>query len=131
MRNVHQTGILFILGAGAVLVLVVLAYIGMYVLDAKREKGIAFFSGALAAANVSEKVFVRSATYFMKNGVVTDDAGTLADAREQFDALRIAYAKTVARRSPIFGMSGTDPEELEKWVYALSDIRKALANKQE
>ena len=70
-----------------------------------------FFAKELRNENVSESVRIGNRTYTVDKGVVfSGDAriGGLTALR----ALRVAYAKTFAGRSPLLGLEGTDPDAL-------------------
>ena len=49
---------------------------------------------------------------------------------EDLELLRLAYAKAFARRSPIFGIEGTDPEALRAAVEELASVQKRLVDAQ-
>ena len=70
-----------------------------------------FFSNELRHQGISESVRVGNRTYAVSNGAVFSE-----DVRVRgltaLRALRVAYGKALAGRSPLLGLEGTDPEAL-------------------
>ncbi|MEK7628885.1 MAG: hypothetical protein AAB421_05760 [Patescibacteria group bacterium] len=80
-----------------------------------------FFSNALREAHINEIVTVAGKVFRVVNGIVTAEDGPVSPATE-VQALRLAYAKTVAKRSPYFALAGTSLMHLD---YGLKDLAQA------
>lgn len=110
-----------------------LAAIGAFYLigDAADRHAISFFSTALAREGIEETVLVAGTPYRVQNGQASLASGAPASERQTLQALRVAYAAAVAQHSPLFGMAGTDPDELERLSRALQEVAVGLAALQE
>jgi hypothetical protein len=101
---------------------VALVAIGYFISHARpHDFAQSYYEKALASVDSDETVFVGGDEYRIRNGVITSapSGHTSFDAAE---AYRIAYAAGLARRSPILGIVGTDPEKLRN---AATDLQKA------
>ena len=90
---------------------------------------VGFFSDALRSARVTEQVVVQGISYDVVNGAVSGD-GTSVGGAAALPALRLAYALTIARRSPVFGLDGTDPKQLDNAVSLLVSVQEGFAKLQ-
>ncbi len=84
-----------------------------------------YFSTALRSYDVTETVYVGNNAYSVENGTVHSEGSVLFGTGR---ALRVAYALTLARRSPLATIAGTDPERLAAAVERL-EIQIALLQK--
>ncbi len=112
-------------------VIVIVAVGALFLVGWQGQKSASiFYSNALHGANVSEEVIVRGKNYDVVNGKVMFSGGNVSES-DKGRALRLAYAKTFARRSPLAALAGTDPERFKIAVNALSEIRDKLSEVQE
>lgn len=105
------------------------AALTLYLLTLRKqdEASASFFSAALRQAGASATVLVFGRRYGVVNGnVVAQDAAPVT-LRERLQALEVAYALVLARRSPILGVPGVDPELLRKAARQLDDTAETLA----
>ncbi|MHB1086759.1 MAG: hypothetical protein ACYCZ0_03360 [Minisyncoccota bacterium] len=79
---------------------------------------------------IHETVVVRGEALRIVDGEVETESGTAASPSAQRRALRIAYARALARRDPILGIPGNDPQFLAESVNQLSEVVDALVKKQ-
>ncbi len=95
----------------------------------RQQSASIFYSNSLRDAHISEKVMVHGKQYQVMNGAVTpdDEKNKGADVNQ---ALRLAYAKALARRSPLIALAGTDPKQLETAIDALEETKNKLAEVQ-
>lgn len=94
-----------------------------------QEKAVLFFSSTLRENNIIETISVEGMRYEVVDGTVASEHGQLSDF-ERYRALRVGYALALARRSPLLGIAGVDPDNLEKSVRELASSTRALANMQ-
>lgn len=87
-------------------------------------------SDALYNAVVRENVSIGGTDYRVESGNVYKN-GKLTQGTRAFAALRLAYAKALARRSPLIALAGTDPDALLAAVTGLKTTSDELANIQE
>lgn len=85
-----------------------------------------FFSATLEKAAVSETVSVNGSQYTVENGAVLQKSKVTAGP-DTLAALRLAYAKTLARRSPLMAIPGTDPDMLDAAILKLERIQNDFA----
>ncbi len=112
---------------GCLLAVLALALLGVFIF---REWTTSFFSSALQQANVIETVSVQGGTYHVDRGFVsTSDAVPVQPARK-IGALRLAYALTLAKRSPLIALAGTDADKLDTATTQLEAVQNALADLQ-
>ncbi|TSC62227.1 MAG: hypothetical protein Athens041674_532 [Parcubacteria group bacterium Athens0416_74] len=90
----------------------------------------AFFSSVLHMMGTHETVVVRGEALRIIDGKVETENGTAAFPSAERKALRIAYARALARRDPILGIPGNDPRFLAESVNQLSEVMDALVKKQ-
>lgn len=88
-----------------------------------------FYSGELSTASVYEEVTIDRESYGVDRGKVYQN-GVLLRGSVSWDALRLAYAKSLARRSPVFDISGTDPQILDETSDTLALAQESLAQLQ-
>ncbi len=88
-----------------------------------------FFTGELRKQGITESVRVGTQTYSVDKGVVH-----LGDKRiigiTALRALRIAYAKSLAERSPLLGLEGTDPKFLRANTTLLAKTMDRISQRQ-
>jgi hypothetical protein len=89
-----------------------------------------YFSDALRKANIRETVTVHGELYAIEDGSVTRSNPEI-DNKNAVEALRLAYAKTLAKRNPFFALSGVELIRLDEAIQALSETRYNLAQLQE
>ncbi len=94
------------------------------------EASVSFFKEALRDTETSEKISVRDKKYNVENGIVTSESGNTIKPSEDLSALKTAYALIMARRSPLFGITGTNPNTLKQSVDELKNVVEDLAKKQ-
>ena len=89
-----------------------------------------FFFEALRSHDITADVLVDGRTVSVRSGEVTYQGETVTGA-PAFAAMRLAYARTLAERSPLFALPGTLPsdliyavEELQQTANQLADIQK-------
>ncbi len=70
-----------------------------------------FFAGELRNQGITESVRIGVHAYSVEKGVVLLEHVPVIGI-DTLKALRIAYAKALAERSPLLGLEGTDPEAL-------------------
>ena len=92
-----------------------------------QEKELLFFSSALRDAYVTENVSFAGTSFEVTGGVVSEN-GVIISGLAALPALRLAYEKTLARRSPLISLPGTDPASLLNAVTKLVQARDQLAN---
>jgi len=85
-----------------------------------------FYAKAFRSAHITTNAVVDGVEYAIREGTVLRGDTTITGA-ERLRALTLAYAATVAERSPQFGIPGTDPEELEKQVNELARVQQEQA----
>lgn len=94
----------------------------------KREiQATRFFSQALRDAHITAVVWWRGTEYTVTDGVVYAHK-TIVDENSSFPLLKLAYAQALARRSPMFGIAGTEPDALKASVQSLSESVTDVAN---
>lgn len=106
---------------------------GAFSFHVYEQRAAAAFSDALDAASVRETVFVRGETYNVRDGrVFAGDGRALPETSwAARSAQRIAYAAAQTRRSPLFGLSGTDVDALRSAIAELETSQDSLAELQE
>ncbi len=90
----------------------------------------AFFSSALQMVHADETVVIRGKTFRVYEGLVETSEGTQASSIERRNALRIAYAHVLARRTPTLGIAGNDPQLLFDSANQLAEVVRRLASVQ-
>ncbi len=117
------------------LLTVVVIFVGFYFLLSHAKSienaSLSFFKEALRDAETSEKISVRGKKYNVENGIVTSESGDTIKPSEELDALKATYALTMARRSPLFGIAGTNPNTLKQTVDELKNVVEDLAKAQD
>ncbi|MFA7310043.1 MAG: hypothetical protein WC050_04015, partial [Candidatus Paceibacterota bacterium] len=98
--------------------------------DAKRQAAISYFAYALLMNRARETVIVADKRYSVESGVAWSADGSAATEGETYEALRLAYALSLARRSPILGMEGTAPNKLRDATDKLDRVAKELSSVQ-
>jgi hypothetical protein len=113
------------------LIIVICAIIAVFLLirHAVREQDAAstFFRTTLQAAHVSETIVLGQKRYYVADGSVRSATGETVSGSETFQALRVAYALTLARRSPLLAIPGVDLDALKQGVGGLEEVQKKLA----
>lgn len=106
-------------------------YIGAHSVSKKmgahNAQAASFFSEALRGAHVHSTISWNGAHYTVANGVVYGD-GVRVSENVELPVLQLAYEQALARRSPVFGLSGTDPSLLRDSVKALSYATEDVAS---
>ena len=97
----------------------------VFVADKKSESPIKFYEQALQGAHVYENVVVGEKNYRIENGIIV--GGNETSSHITAEIFRVAYAKTLARRSPIMALVGAEPDTLQDAITALADAREMLA----
>lgn len=117
--------------AALVLALIALSYVvtSRYA-SARAEAEQRFFISAFRDAALDESVVIRGATYTIIGGNVTQ-GGERVDTFDALPPLRLAYAKLLARRSPIMALSGVDPGSLVEAVSQLEATADGLGRIQQ
>lgn len=118
-----RRAVLLILGGFVFLMLIALC------VDRQQSTAEKFFSTALKAENVSTNVTVDGRTLTVRGGMVTF-AGTPVRDTLSLEALRLAYARTLAERNPLFALPGTSPSDLSYAVNELQQTANQLADLQ-
>ncbi len=109
----------------------IIAVTALFALGSNREQLTSiFYSDALRDAGASEKVVMENKEYSVINGVVVGEFGNTIKSKEKLDVLKIAYSLTMARRSPLFGIAGTNPGALKQAVDELKNVVEDLAKTQ-
>ncbi len=119
---IHQAALRWIGGAG-----IVIALCGLIVWNTHASVG--FYTTQLQHPDTDEQVLVDNVPYQIESGQVYRDA-TPVTGNSALRPLRLAYAVLLARRMPLFGLAGTDPQELQVAVDSLQKAQDALANSQ-
>ncbi len=96
---------------------------------ALQQHKISFFAGALRNAFSKEDVSIGGTSYHVDNGVVYRGSVALFGTETE-PALRLAYEKTLARRSPLISLAGADPQALATAIQSLSKARDGLVEMQ-
>ena len=117
------------IGACALLFACILVYASIEYAARAQERAAVFFSSTLRENNIIETVSVEGARYKVADGTVVSEHGR-PSSFDRYRALRVAYALTLAKRSPLLGISGVDPDSLEKSVSELARSTRALADMQ-
>lgn len=86
-----------------------------------------YFQNSLDEAGSKQTVEVRGNTYTVVKGVVEGTVSSVTLFRDTPLALRLAYAQEIARRSPLFDISGTDPETLRLRINDLASSTDSMA----
>jgi hypothetical protein len=116
-----------IVAVSSLLFLTVLLYTVFVAYNQWRQ--ISFFSLSLREAEVSEEVTIGTKTYDVTGGTVLFNNKKVRST-EVLLPLRLAYAKTLARRSPIFGLSGVNLKKLEQEMANIQAVAEVLADTQ-
>lgn len=87
----------------------------------------AFFSRALMMNDVIERVTVSGRSYTVTRGIVTQDDGTEVTGIDALEQLTTAYAAATARRSPLFGIGGTNVTKFKNGIDKLHDVTQNIA----
>ena len=85
-----------------------------------------FFSETLEEYSIIERVRVGNESYDVAFGIVRHEGTEVAGDRALL-ALRLAYAITLARRTPLFSLEGTDTGSLSRAIDELDNVRRVLA----
>src|SRR3989344_7146478 len=124
---IHRKSPSGVIAAGCILAFFSLA-LGVFIF---REQAISFFSSALQQADVIETVSVQGGTYRVDRGFVSRSDGVLVRPAQTIKALRLAYALTLARRSPLIGLAGTNADKLDAATTQLEEVQDTLADLQD
>ncbi len=104
---------------------IVLCIIATTLLSWRMHRAGDFFAQALAQNRIRQDVLLGGVQYTVDNGLVTK-AGAQVNAISSYKALKLAYEVTLARRSPLFGISGTEPSNLHAAVRELTEAVRQL-----
>lgn len=88
-----------------------------------------FYSDALRAYDVSADVFVGGRQLSVRAGTTSLNGVPVTGASSR-EAVRLAYARTLAERNPLFAFPGTSPSDLAYAVDELQATANQLANLQ-
>lgn len=99
---------------------IVLLVWGLYIAYIQSE--VVFFREALRSARSTETIQVGGIVYRLSDGVMYEGDTEIVGS-DSLPLLRIAYAKTVARHSPLISISGTDPALLDGATERLEAVR--------
>lgn len=88
-----------------------------------------FYADALRDAAISERVTVGGRDYHVERGQVTLEGSLLSGYRTHLP-LKLAYAKTLAARSPILALSGVSLDEFDAAIARLERTQERLADAQ-
>lgn len=105
------------------------AYIYISYARTAQAVGTPYFAAELEARSVAADVIVGHMTYHVERGVAVA-RGSRGNIRDTSVALRIAYAREIAIRSPILDMEGTDPSRLSEAADELAKVSEGLAKLQ-
>ena len=99
--------------------------------SAANREAASFFRATLAREGIQRTVLVAETPYRVQDGGVSRASGAPASEGQTLQALRVAYAVTVAERSPLFGLAGSDPVEVEEYAIVLKEVTGEIAALQE
>lgn len=85
-----------------------------------------FFGSELRHQGISEFVRVENRTYAVENGVVFSEGDQVVGITA-LRALRVAYGKALAERSPLMGLEGTDPDALRTHTTLLKKTMEEMS----
>jgi hypothetical protein len=85
-----------------------------------------YYANALKAASTTQSVVVKGIAYTVEKGDVYR-SGAIVAGGEATAPLLIAYEKTVAERSPLIALPGTDPDRLDLAIRELEETSQELA----
>lgn len=110
----------------------IFAGISASLLQAKIEdSALAYFSDSMRDAAVFETVHVHDRAYQISDGNVYDEKHVpVSDEKIELAALQLAYAKTLARRSPMMALAGADLSRLDVEIKSLDDLQLSLSELQ-
>lgn len=117
-----KKGALYLLAAACVAALL----IGLWSAWARRASSV--LSAMLAHARVSETVSFKGIEYLVVDGELHASSTPAPSVR--LKVFGLAYEKALARRSPLFSLAGTDPDELGRSVDKLEATKEGLATMQ-
>lgn len=86
-----------------------------------------FFSQALSQEHINEVVIVGDTQYRIVAGSVFQNE-TMIEGVRSLEALRVAYAKTLAKRKPLVALAGTDPQSLLDATTFLEETQNKLTD---
>ncbi len=104
-------------------VLVVAAIVGMY---SGYAYAVSFYASALADTHMYEVVNINNSSYTVDRGAVTQNGKSIS-GWSAFRALRLAYEKALAERSPVLALPGVNPDKLLSALVLLKDQQENLA----
>ncbi len=98
-----------------------LIFLGLIVvlLTRNQSHGEQFFSDALRTYDVSADVFVDGRKLSVRAGTTSHNGVPVTGASSR-EAVRLAYARTLAERNPLFAFPGTSPSDL---AYAVDELQ--------
>lgn len=105
--------------------------LGVMRAQSESDRQYAYFSSALADAQIIEDVVIGPTPYHVESGIVSTPKGIVPQSRNALSALQTAYALTVTKRNPFFAIAGTDSIQLSQAVERLSTIQRQLAEAQD
>jgi hypothetical protein len=91
-------------------------------------KETAFLTRALKEAGVRESVRIQDSTYRVENGAIA--TSSLIAPSKRLEVLRLAYEKTLARRSPLLGLPAADTARMRVAAAQLKRTADILSSKQ-
>lgn len=89
-----------------------------------------FYASTLAAEDIERTVMIGTDPVTIHEGQPFSSKSPISQ-RVTYRALRVAYAATLASRSPLFGLAGTDLDELNRQIDELATVQKEVADKQD
>lgn len=118
-----------ILALGVIGIIVATVATAVAMEQRRDARAAAFFAGALKNISATEDVTVRDGTYHVTDGAITQDGKSVETGTTRI--LALAYAKTLARRSPLFALDHADPDMLVRAAEALQRDAESLADVQD
>ncbi len=89
-----------------------------------------FFSSVLQTMSTEEVVVYRGKSFRIHGGLVEAEDGMRTSTTAARNALRLAYARTLASRAPLLSAAGSDPQLLEDSTHQLAEVMDELAGVQ-
>lgn len=89
-----------------------------------------FYARSLLAAGADSAVEIGGETYAIQNGAVYGPGERPVPSVVRSAALKLAYAREMALRNPIYSLEGTDLDALRSAIYRLADAGSDLAASQ-
>lgn len=115
----------------AVIFITIFLSVVIYILaESKKETAKEFFAVSLKEKNIAVEVRIEEQLYMVNSGIVYKDEKVIEN-KESLFPLKIAYARTIAERSPILSLPSNDLGFLNKAILRLEKIKKELVEIQD